>query len=512
MEETLILKQTLSALVVLTLSTSVVTAAPKTAAQPQFDYSVVSLQDSWATADKAPAVPASKRKIASSQTFSESDLSADFKKLRTEWLKVQTPDQLEGLLKTSYANFDSYSDDTKYFLTQAHVALPLRGIVWRLRPLFEKGNSFLGNKATHVTAIQILRSVAGTIDMALPTDQGKATFKYFTEPSTDMSNASQFKSIAEFQNFLSDVMVKKLQESTTRIETLIAKNPSTIFVWDNKMLFGTGAFRDDIQRYSGHGAAEMHLAASAYYRSLHGILVFGAYNQDQSLDVAKKLGAHVGQDSISILGKEKEDLGLTDQERVGVMKEFTSKGFLSLRDTASNPYGTKMMKQAYIALKNYVFHANAAYALLQDKDANPAMALNPIHFSSESQAHLSKGISNMVAVVKGEAEVRDPVSGKSVVVNLPAFYNNPPKNLSVLMATKFEQGENEKTIKAKNGESLKVRNYYKGRSIGWNNDAWKAIVPSAAGQSSEYMAEARRIIRYSRGTSLVMNLPALFVR
>ncbi|MEA9356998.1 hypothetical protein SHI21_12305 [Bacteriovorax sp. PP10] len=508
----MILKQTLSALVVLSLSTSVVTAAPKTVAQPQFDYSVLSIQDNWATADKAPATPASKRKIASLQTFSESDLSADFKKLRAEWLKVQDPDQLEGLLKKSYANFDSYSDDTKYFLTQAHVALPLRGIVWRLRPLFEKGNSFLGNKATHVSAIQILRSVAGTIDMALPTDQAKATFRYFTEPSADMSNASQFKSIAEFQSFLGNEMAKKLYESTTRIEALIAKDSSKIFVWDNKMLFGTGAFRDDIQRYSGHGAAEMHLAASAYYRSLHGILVFCAYNQDLALDVAKKMGAHVGQDSISILGKEKEDLGLTDEERVGVMTEFTKKKFLSLRDMPNNPYGTNMMKQAYTALKNYVLHAKKAYELLQDKDANPAMALNPIHFSSESQAQLGKGISNMVAVVKGEAEVRDPVSGKSVTVNLPAFYNNPPQNLGVLMANKFEQGANEKTIKAKNGDLLKVRNYDKGRSIGWNNDAWKTFVPSAAGQSSDYMAEARRIMRYSRGTSLVMNLPTLFVR
>jgi len=130
----------------------------------------------------------------------------------------------------------------------------------------------------------------------------------------------------------------------------------------------------------------------------------------------------------------------------------------------------KLMKQAYSALGNYVYHAKKAYELLQDQDANPAMALNPIHFSSESQTQLGKGISNMVAVVRGQAEVRDPVSGKSVTVNLPAFYNNPPKNLSVLMATKFEQGENETSIKVKNGEVLKIRNYTKGRSIGWNND------------------------------------------
>ena len=508
----MILKKAVSALVLLTLSTSAF-AATKTEVQSPAEFWVPSIQDNWAEAAVVPTATATaKRKVASSQSFSESDLSADFKKLRTEWLKVQTADELEALLKKSYAQYDSFSDDTKYFLTQAHVALPLRGIVWRLRPLFEKGDKFIGNKASHVTAVQILRSVAGAIDMALPTDQAKAGFAYFTEPSTEMTSASQFKSVGEFQNFLGTELMKKLVESTKRVEAILAKNSDKVFVWDNKMFFGTGAFRDDIKRYSGHGAAEMHLAASAFYKSTHSILVFCAYNQDQILDVSKKLGAHLGQDSLSVLGKEKEDLGLTDQERVGVIKEFTNKNFLSLRDTAANPYGSQAMKQAYKALGNYVFHAKAAYDILQGKEANPAMALNPIHFSQESQDQLEKGISNMVAVVKGQTEVRDPVTGKSVTLNLPAFYNNPPKNLSVLMANKFEDGQNEKSIKAKNGETLKVRNYYKGRSIGWNNDAWKNYVPSAAGQSSNYMAEARRIMRYSRGTSLVMNLPALFVR
>lgn len=509
MEETVKLKQAISLLVLLSLSTTI-HAAPKSAPAWTPDYWVPTVEDSWASAPATASNP--KRKIASAQTFSESDLSADFKNLRTEWLKVNNPDQLEALLKKSYDNYAAYSDDTKYFLTQAHLALPLRGIVWRLRPLFEKGGAFLGNKSTHVSAVQILRAVASTVEMALPTDQAEATFRYFTEPSTDMTSASQFKSVAQFQNFLSSEMAKKLMESITRLNVIASKNADNIFVWDNKMIFGTGTFRDDIQRYAGHGIAEMHLSLAGYYRSLHGILVFSAYNQDLMLQVSKKISGHFGQDSMSVFGKEKEDLGLTDQERVAVIKEFTGKGYLSLKDTPTNPYGSSMMKQAYNALSNYVYHAKMGYQALQGKDANPSMALNPIHFSVESQSHLQSGISNMEAVVKGQTEVRDPVTGKSVVVNLPEFYKNPPKSLSGLMATEFEQGENEKSIKAKNGETLKVRNYYKGRSIGWNNDAWKAYVPSAAGQPSNYMAEARRIIRYSRGTSLVMNLPALFVR
>lgn len=511
MEETVNFKKTMSTIALVTLSTST-WANPKLAEPSMAELMVPTIEDSWAEAPNTSATPATKRKIASSMTFAESDLSEDYKKLRTEWLKVDTADQLESLLKLTYTNYNSYSDDTKYFLTQAHVALPLRGIVWRLRPLFEKGDKFLGNKSTHVSAIQILRGVSGALDMALPTDQAKAGFKYFTEPSSEMSSKSQFRSVAEFQNFLTNELAKKLVESTQRIKSIVKTDSSKVFVWDNKMFFGTGAFRDEIQRYSGHGAAEMHLTAAGLYKSLHGLLVFSSYNQDSMLEVSKKLGAHLGQDSLTVLGREKQDLGLTDQERIELMKEFTKKNYLSLRESPNNAHGKKLMGQAFTALSNYVYHSKTAYDYLQGKEANSAMVLNPMYFSEDSQAHLDNGIGNMVAAVKGPAEVRDPVSGKSVTVNVPNFYNNPPKNLSVLMATTFEKGENEKTIKAKNGESLKVRNYSKGRSIGWNNDVWKSYVPSAEGQSSQYMAEARRIIRYSRGTSLVMNLPAMFIR
>lgn len=510
LEETVTFKTFVSTILLVTLSSTALAATK----QPTFtpDPWMPTLQEKWATEKKSPTT--SKRKVASSQSFSESDLSDDYKNIRTEWLKVKTADQMEALLKTSYANFNTYSDDTKYFLAQAHLALPLRGIVWRMRPLFEKNNKFAGNKSTHVMAVQMLRGIAATLDMALPTDQADAGFAYLTEPSVDMTTTSQFKTIAEFQNFLTAELGKRLTESTAKIEALLEKNEGSIFVWDNKMQFGTGAFRDDIQRYIGHGAAEMNITLASMYKTMHSMFVFSAYNQDQLIEITGKLGAHLGQDSVTWFGKEKEDLGLTDEERIGVLRDaIVKKNFLTLRSLQSNPsYGANLMKQAYTALVNYVYYVDGAYQYLQGKDANPAMGLNPIDFSLESKTHLDKGVKNMLAVVKGVTEVRDPVSGKSVTVNLPAFYINPPKNLGDLMANKFEVGENEKILKNKMGETLKVRNYYKGRSIGWNNDVWKNYIPSAKGQSVNYMAEARRIMRYSLGTTMVMNLPAIFVR
>jgi hypothetical protein len=503
------IKNALSALILVSLSTSAFAAKP--APVPAPDFWIPSIQEKMHEPSKATTKW--KRKVASSQTFSESDLSEDYKKLRGEWLKVTTADQLEALLKASYAKYDSYSDDTKYFLTQAHIALPLRGIVWRMRPLFEKGKGkFIGNKSTHVMAVQMLRGVAASLDMALPTDQATASFAYITEPSQNMSTAQQFKSIEEFQNFLVGELSKKLNEGAIRVEALIQKNPTNIFVWDNKMQFGTGTFRDDIQRYSGHGIAEMNITEAGLYKTLHDVLVFCAYDQNLMPEISKKISSHLGHDSVSIFGKEKEDLGITDEERIAILKDATKKGFLSLRETP-NAYGASLMGQAYKALVNFTYHSASAYEQLQGKDPNPSMGLNPIHFSSDSQNRLEKGVKNMEAVVRGVTEVRDPISGKSVTVNLPAFYANPPKSLSGLMAVQFEQGSNEKTIRSvASGETLIMRNYYKGRSIGWNNEVWKSYVPSAAGQKSDYMAEARRVIRYSLGTSVVFNLPALFVK
>lgn len=503
------IKNAMSALILVSLSTSAFAGKPAPAVT--HDFWIPSIQEKMQEPSKA--TKSWKRKVASSQTFSESDLSEDYKKLRAEWLKVTNADQLEALLNASYAKFDSYSDDTKYFLTQAHIALPLRGIVWRMRPLFEKGKGkFVGNKSTHVMAIQMLRGVAASLDMALPTEQSSAVFAYITEPSAKMSTAQQFKSIEDFQNFLVGELSKKLSESAVRVDALLKKNPDSIFVWDNKMQFGTGTFRDDIQRYSGHGAAEMNITVAGLYKTIHDVLVFSAYNQNQMPEISKKISAHLGHDSVSWFGKEKEDLGITDEERIEILKDASKKGFLSLRE-APKAYGASLMTQAYRALVNFTVYSSSAYEQLQGKDPNPSMGLNPIHFSSDSQGRLDKGVKNMEAVVRGVTEVRDPVSGKSVTVNLPAFYAQPPQSLAGLMATQFEQGSNEKKIRSvASGEELVMRNYYKGRSIGWNNEVWKNYVPSAAGQKSDYMAEARRVIRYSLGTSIVFNLPALFVR
>ena len=452
-----------------------------------------------------------KRKLASDMSFNGSDVSSDFQKLRDEWLKCNTGDEMEALLRKSHVNYNSFSSDTQYFLAQMHTALPFRGIIWRLRPLFESNKGFLGNKSTHVAAVQAVRSSITALKMFLPTKQSDAAIQFFTEPSAQMSKADQFQSVAEFQNFLMEKFIPVINESTSRIISLSKADSQKIYVWDNKMAFGRASFEDEIQRFVGHGPAEVNFVIASLYRAYHDVLVYCAYNQDDSIKVAGEIGSHLGIDS-SIFAPKKKDLGITDEERVAIIKRSSQKNnFLELRNYNGSDYGSKLLKQAYIGLKNSVVYAERSFDYLQGRDATKAMSLNPVLFQQDISPNIDKGIKNMKAVVSGPAEVRDPVTGDTVSLNLPAFYHQPPTSLAALMPTQFEGGSVQKTIKNSKGESLVVRNYLSGRSIAWDNSTWKKYVPSAEGKSSNYMSEARRIIQYSFGTSMVFGLPEMFV-
>jgi hypothetical protein len=452
-----------------------------------------------------------KRKLASNLSFSAGDLSPDYQRLRDEWLAVKTGDEMEALLRKSAREYDAFSEDARYFLSQLQLALPLRGIVWRLRPLFESKKGFLGNKSTHVTAVQAIRTTVTALKLFLPTQQTDAAIQFFTEPSAEMGKADQFQSMAQFQQYLMSSVAPALDQALRRITEISKNSAQKMFVWDNKMTFGRGSFGDDLHRFKGNGAAEIYITIAALYRAYHDVLLYCAYNQNYAITLAGELGTHFGIDS-SVFASRSEDVGITDQERVAlVRKAAQSKRFLELRNYGGTTYGTNLLKEALDALRNSVVYAERSYDFLQMGEATKAQAINPIVFQPQLAPNLDAGVRNMKAAVRGPAEIRDPVTGDTVTVDLPAFYLKPPASLAVLLPTAFETGDPQKVIRTKKGEELKVLNYLHGRSVAWDNNAWKKYVPSAEGKNSGYMAEARRILRFSFGTSLVFGAPDFFV-
>jgi hypothetical protein len=327
-----------------------------------------------------------------------------------------------------------------------------------------------------------------------------------------MTSADQFKSMAQFQAFLYNEVSPAIDQATAQIIALKKQAPNDTFIWDNKIAFGTGTFEDEVSRFVGNGPAEVNFVLSSLYKAQHDLLVYCAYNQDHAIKVAGEIGSHVGIDSGVFSGRN-ADLGITDRERVGILKNAVAKHrFLELRNYEGSKFGSETMQKAYTALKNSVVYSQRSHDYLQTKDASNVMVLNPILFQPEVGKNLDKGLKNMKAVVSGISEVRDPVSGDTATINLPAFYSNPPQSLGSLMATGFENGDLEKVITNKKGEKLHVRSYTRGRSIAWDNGAWKNYVPSAAGQDGKYMSNANRVINYSFGTSMVFGITGLFVQ
>lgn len=477
----------------------------------------------------APLPAIAQRKVAAAdRVFTESDLSPDMICFRAEMIGgtcaknsktmtyqgVKTGAELAALLKRSAdpKNYATYSDDLKYFLAPLHIAIPLQGIVWRVRPIFEK--SGMGNKATHGQSVQLVRNVVTAMKTMFPTDQWKAGVEFFTQPSPDFP---QMKSVRELQRFMITHYVKAVVDSKDKIEALYKTNPDAIYTWDNKIGYGTGTFDDGLNRFVGHGRAEKEISLAVANSMIHDAYFFSAYNQDYIIQYAKEIGQAFGIDSLpSAIAS--EDMGVTSEERSRISRKLVSKGWMSGyaykvkgEDGKETMLYQLYMDNAWDARRQSVGYFNRAYKSLQGADASHTMLLNPLYFQPISNKNLEPAVRNMNAIIEKSTSLRSPVTGESVEVDLAKLYKPAPESLAVFLPNGWDHQLPSEIKDSVTGE--KYRNYLRGRATSWDNSpkAWGALIPSAQGQSPDYMAKARRVIATSRGASGLFGVVNAFV-
>jgi hypothetical protein len=446
-----------------------------------------------------------KRAPADADAYTEGEMSASTKVIRDGLLNAKTAKDLDILLVKLEAAYPTMDVAGKYFAAQILPLKNMRGIVWRLRPLVEtKGVSgaFSGNRATHSAAVTMLRETAAGIDAYLPTDQWRAGFDYVTQPSEEMTTADQFKFVHDLQAFTIAIVIPALKTASLRIndDVLPKMDTTTNFVWDNKVAYGTGSMDDGVKRFVGHGRIEAMASRVMIMNSIHAAYVGSAYNHDSLPQVVSAMGQLYGIDGFL----PKAELGVTAEQRQRVFNSFLSadrsKGFLSI-----HPNGRGYMVKALEFARASVAESALIAKALQDLPANSNKGLNPLLFQSSAQPFLMTGADRLNELMKVDqaGEVRSGLTGKSVRVNISAFYTNPPMNLAYLMPNDWDHtGKPEPTITSKkSGETLSFRNYYRGRPISWDNSQWSKYVPSASGASSDYMNEANRTLRSALGTN-----------
>lgn len=431
-----------------------------------------------------------KRSPASAE-FNEGNLSKDFKTIRDNVLAAKTADALDVELKRIETEFKNLDPHAKYFATQMLIMKDLRGIVWRLRPVVESGPN--GSKATHSMVVSLLRATRSGLEGYLPTEQWRAGFDYVTIPSKEQGAKDQFITVTAVQNWLAETEGKRLAAAASVIAELIKQaKPDTVYVWDNQLSFGKGTFEDGLARYEGHGQAEMRATYAYMLFSLHNLYVACAYNMNSIAKVQASLGRLYGVDGF-IAGR---NLGVTYEDRVGVLKGYRGEDFFKLHDQNGREY----MAKAYGYLKASAAAADQVYTLAQNGNEN-GFALNPLVFRAEQAPTLKGGLEKFKAMVAGPTQLRSRLTGKTVDLDLPAFYSNPPNSLLDLLPNDFEKASRPVSGKNAKGETVQWRDYLVGAPNSWNNTEWAKYVPSAAGKDKAYMAEANQILRTSIGSN-----------
>lgn len=448
----------------------------------------------WSGRDRKPA-----------SNFSESDMSPSMRNIRDKVLTVKSAEQMDGLLNELESGYDKLAPDAKFFATQMLLLKPMRGLVWRMRPLFEKKKSkldlFSGNKATHSAAVSGLRSLYHTTKIFVPTDQASAVFDYLVAPSKDMLKKDQFETVREYQAFLVKVMLEELNTANTRLQALL-KTGQTPFVFDAKMLYGKGTFDDNLARFITFNDADVNLALASVEGAAHSILIFCAYNQDQLMNVAGDMGQLYGVD-----GFKSDALGVTSKERRDLLEGYRGKKFLEIKEKG---YGQGLMSQALVRFQAHASYLKDAYDILAVAPANSQAFLNPMFFKADVQPSLAAGVKKMKELSLAPGSVRSPITGETVEIDIPGFYAKAPEQMLDLLPNDFVSvTEHEITVTNKAGEALKYRDYSEGRPTAWRNEEWKKLFPSLGGKQN--VADAFRVIGYSNGPGALFGPMSQFI-
>ncbi len=433
------------------------------------------------TKSKKAARTRAKRKIASLNDISEEAMSEKFRDFRDQFLKITKKEEIEMFLNKMDKEYDSYPDDLKFFAAQMIPFRAFKSFSYKMYPLLRK------EKITHSMIVSRVLDFASFMRINLPTEQWDAGFRFASEPFT--ADQERFESAEELQKYIGEVVYPEALKAAQRIEKLSFKDQK--IAWDHKLFYGTASFSDNFKRYRYLGEAERVGALAGLHEGMAWMKRFTAYNVKGSMKLAKHLGTLVGIDSFF----SKVD-GVTAKKVKEVFSKEEHKDLYTLL-----PNGKADLKVAFQHLRESARLGIIAWYEVKDRPANELDALNSM-IIDPFRDRIDRGAETLEKIVEGPTKLRSDVTGELLLVDLPSFYENPPKDLKDLLPTKFEGGK--KTIKkdlpTKEGRAKRVRyrNYFYGRAVSWDVKAYQKLFPEI--KKGEDISKATRILNQSAGS------------
>lgn len=435
------------------------------------------------------------RKIAN--TISEEMMSTEYRSFRDKFLKITTAEEYDNLLSELEKGYEKFPKDLKYVAARMAPVKELRGILYRLTPVMEE------EKITHSYFLTMVRRIVAQMTLFFPVDHADATFEYFAKPyMEDGKLVSQFKNVRDFQNHLGTKLYFQMVNSANKISNIDLTKEKIL--WDNKILNGSESFVDDVARFRVLGEAEKNATMFRLHRGMAFINRFAAYNLEHLMSYTKDMGKLYGID-----GFFSEVDGAPSYKRVKVAKKKQYKNLFTLSN-----YGKEWMAQSFKHIQESVKYLRLLNEELKDAPANSFARINPVRVAAWER-EINSGLDTMEAIVGGPTELRSPVTGEVIQVNIPAFYNNPPTDLKEFLPISWDVKNKEiktdlkikefKTVaKGERKEvevPVKYRNYYWGRPTQWSAQVYKEYFPSI--KNNDDVARHMRIFRQSMGASTV---------
>jgi hypothetical protein len=440
--------------------------------------------------EKIYAKERSQRSIASSGQVNDQLLSAEFKASRTKFLSIQTAKDLKAYIVDLNSKYEQLPDDLKLMTAMMTPLLTFQAFTFKVYPYLSK------EKITHSLLLTGVQNFAAFMSMNLPSANWKAGFEFVTSPSSE-EDLERFNSAADLQNYLVKKVFPAYSLAARRVAKLnLAKKP---LVWDNKIFFGTGSFSDNFARYQLIGEGERYMILANIHFTLADICRFSSYDLNDFLPLVKDLGMLYGYDSaISPVD------GVSAKKIASVYRHKKFAKLLTLRHN-----GDKNMASALKFMREGSRNLQLAWTELRDRNDDNQSFIRAAIFTPFTQI-IDSQVESLEQVISGKTTVRSDVTGEMVAVDVPSFYQNPPKDLKELLPVGFDNSRNFRkySIAMKNGKNQNVdfRNYFSGRATEWNASAYKTLLPEITKGSD--VAPAMKILNQSiSGT-----IPAMMIQ
>jgi hypothetical protein len=411
------------------------------------------------------------RRVADIDNVNEATaLSDDLKNLRSDviggsvWVnKLQTRQKakpgvqdikgITDLIADLEGRYDSLAMDAKLVAAQIIALKPYRSIIYRARHLIDNA------EFSKASVVGMLRMAASGQNAFFPTEQWKAGFDFFTAPSADMG--PDINTEEDLHVFIRTQALPALTELKSKV---LAMNFSTPVYFDNKMAYAAANFISDDDRYALIGETERIAALSGLAFAISGVHSSLAYNWLGMFDTADQMARVYGF---------RNAIPFTDFVDVATAKKRNeivnrNKVLFTLKSG-----GETWTRAAYPYFKEGVQYAKLAWSMAK-KDGNANNNLNnlldPRGFLPATR-QVDTGFANIESLIAGDGMSSAVVGGEKVDVKFREIFDNPPEDLKVFMAVKYNNDE--KVIQSEFARDKKgdlaggYRNYMRGSPAEW---------------------------------------------